>query len=125
MLTLVLCVVVATLFLRGIPSSRYTSNAVHPATKNNGIRSTFSGRLCPIAITVPALTHSVISLISTSEIHDRHAAFNTRTQSPPRIYKRSVSVRQWTYNFGVRQFMRQLRFENGILKDIETLKYGY
>jgi len=43
----------------------------------------------------------------------------------PRIYKRSVSVRQWTYNFGARQFMRQLRFENGILKEIETLKYGY
>lgn len=43
----------------------------------------------------------------------------------PRIYKRSVSVRQSTYNFGARQFMRQLTFENGILKDIETLKYGY
>lgn len=42
-----------------------------------------------------------------------------------RVYKRSVSVKQWTYNFGSRRFMRQLRFENGILKDIETLKYGY
>ena len=46
-------------------------------------------------------------------------------QVTPRIYQRSVSVRQWTYNFGARRFMRQLRFENGILKDIETLEYGY
>ena len=46
-------------------------------------------------------------------------------QGAPRLYKRSVSVRQWTYNFGSRRFMRQLRFENGILKHIETLKYGY
>jgi hypothetical protein len=60
-------------------------------------------------------------------VRDPRPARAIQHHSPvtPRIYKRSVSVRQWTYNFGARQFMRQLKFENGILKDIETLKYGY
>ena len=30
-------------------------------------------------------------------------------------------VQLWTYNLGTRRFMRQLRFENGILKKIDTL----
>ncbi len=36
-----------------------------------------------------------------------------------------VVIRLWTYNRGSRSFIRQLRFENGILKRIDTLKYGY
>ncbi len=36
-----------------------------------------------------------------------------------------VVIQLWTYNRGSNQFIRQLRFENGILKRIETLDYGY
>lgn len=37
----------------------------------------------------------------------------------------AVIVNLWTYNFGRRQFMRELRFENGRLVDIERLDYGF
>lgn len=36
-----------------------------------------------------------------------------------------VVVQLWTYNFGAQKFMRQLRFENGILVKIEKLDYGF
>ncbi len=36
-----------------------------------------------------------------------------------------VVVQLWTYNFGAQKFMRQLRFENGILVRIEKLDYGF
>lgn len=35
-----------------------------------------------------------------------------------------VTVREWTYNFGRRKFMRKIRFEDGIVKRIETLRRG-
>ncbi|MGE3533156.1 MAG: DUF2845 domain-containing protein [Steroidobacteraceae bacterium] len=31
----------------------------------------------------------------------------------------------WVYNFGSRKFMRQLRFEDGVLVEIKILEYGY
>lgn len=37
----------------------------------------------------------------------------------------SVVITLWTYNFGTRTLMRELRFENGRLVRIETLNYGY
>ena len=36
-----------------------------------------------------------------------------------------VLVQLWTYNQGKRRFMRQLRFENGILQKVDTLGRGY
>lgn len=36
-----------------------------------------------------------------------------------------VQVEAWIYNFGPNKFMRSLRFEDGILAEIETLGYGY
>ncbi len=36
-----------------------------------------------------------------------------------------VVVQIWTYNFGAQKFMRQLRFENGILIRIKKLDYGF
>jgi hypothetical protein len=36
-----------------------------------------------------------------------------------------VSVEAWVYNFGPNKLMRRLRFENGVLAQIETLGYGY
>jgi hypothetical protein len=43
----------------------------------------------------------------------------------PELTAGSVLIQLWTYNRGSSQFMRQLRFENGILRRIETLDYGY
>ncbi len=36
-----------------------------------------------------------------------------------------IIVDEWIYNFGPRYFMRSLIFENGILKEINRLGYGY
>ncbi len=40
-------------------------------------------------------------------------------------YYHEVPVTVFVYNFGPRKLMRQLRFEGGMLTDIETLGYGY
>lgn len=40
-------------------------------------------------------------------------------------YFQEVRVTEYIYNFGPRKLMRKLRFEGGILTDIETLGYGY
>lgn len=36
-----------------------------------------------------------------------------------------VIVETWLYNFGPSRLMRKLRFEDGVLQDVETLGYGY
>ncbi len=36
-----------------------------------------------------------------------------------------VSVEHWTYNLGPQKLMRRLRFEDGILVEVETLGPGY
>jgi hypothetical protein len=36
-----------------------------------------------------------------------------------------IPVEAWVYNFGPNKFMRRLRFENGVVAEIETLGYGY
>lgn len=36
-----------------------------------------------------------------------------------------VAVESWIYNLGTNKLMRRLRFEDGVLTDIETLGYGY
>jgi Protein of unknown function (DUF2845) len=36
-----------------------------------------------------------------------------------------VSVELWTYNFGPSKLMYRLRFEDGILVDVDTLSHGY
>ena len=43
----------------------------------------------------------------------------------PLFIKEYVAVERWTYNLGPNQFVRYLRFENGILKKITTGDYGY
>lgn len=40
-------------------------------------------------------------------------------------YYQEVPVTVFIYNFGPRKLMRKLRFEGGMLTDIETLGYGY
>jgi Protein of unknown function (DUF2845) len=36
-----------------------------------------------------------------------------------------IPVEVWIYNRGPNSFVRQLRFEDGMLKEIRTLGYGY
>jgi hypothetical protein len=36
-----------------------------------------------------------------------------------------VSVEYWTYNFGPNKLMYRLRFEDGLLVDVDTLSHGY
>jgi hypothetical protein len=36
-----------------------------------------------------------------------------------------VPVESWVYNLGPNKLMRRLRFEGGVLTEIETLGYGY
>ena len=36
-----------------------------------------------------------------------------------------VQVEAWIYNLGPNKLMRRLRFEGGVLTEIETLGYGY
>jgi len=39
--------------------------------------------------------------------------------------KRYITVEEWTYNFGPRQFMRIVTLKNGAITDIRTGNYGY
>jgi hypothetical protein len=43
----------------------------------------------------------------------------------PFLVNEHVKIEVWTYNFGPSQFIRYLRFENGVLKDISIGGYGY
>jgi hypothetical protein len=43
----------------------------------------------------------------------------------PREIVVPVLVEEWIYNFGPHRLMRQLRFENGELRRIRALGYGY
>jgi hypothetical protein len=36
-----------------------------------------------------------------------------------------VLIEQWTYNLGPRKLMRSIRLENGIVRDVDHLGYGY
>lgn len=36
-----------------------------------------------------------------------------------------IPVEYWTYNLGPTKLMRRLRFEDGLLVDVETLGHGY
>ncbi len=36
-----------------------------------------------------------------------------------------VLIEEWTYNFGPRKLMRMVVFENGLVRDVRRLGYGY
>jgi len=44
---------------------------------------------------------------------------------PPQPVVIAVSIDEWTYNFGPHNLMYRLRFEDGILRSLKTLQYGY
>jgi len=54
----------------------------------------------------------------------RRGAIGTSTVLLPGFVE-EVLVEVWTYNFGPHKLMRQLRIENGILREVEHLGYGY
>ena len=62
-------------------------------------------------------------------VDERYGAKGSRLHHPRRTLDieeyEEVLIEEWTYNFGPRKFMRILIFENGILKKIEKLGYGY
>jgi hypothetical protein len=58
-------------------------------------------------------------------LEDKIIAERAHRLLPYQHVVRSVSVREWTYNFGRRKFMRMIRFENGVVTRIETLNYGF
>jgi len=37
----------------------------------------------------------------------------------------AIPVEVWTYNLGPNKLMRRLKFEDGLLVDVETLSHGY
>jgi len=37
----------------------------------------------------------------------------------------AIPVEYWTYNLGPNKLMRRLKFEDGLLVDVETLGHGY
>ena len=37
----------------------------------------------------------------------------------------AVTIEEWLYNFGPQRFMQLLRFENGKLRKLSSLDYGY
>lgn len=43
----------------------------------------------------------------------------------PGNYFHELQVTEFIYNFGPRKLMRRLRFEGGVLRNIETLRRGY
>ena len=63
------------------------------------------------------ISRSTILRIPTVWIHGRPYQLSTEEVAIP--------VETWVYNFGPRKFMRKLRFEDGVLVDIEVLEYGY
>lgn len=36
-----------------------------------------------------------------------------------------IPIEYWTYNLGPHKLMRRLKFEDGLLVDVETLSHGY
>jgi hypothetical protein len=41
------------------------------------------------------------------------------------FFAEEVLIEEWIFNFGPNKLMRKVIFENGIVVDVDTLKYGY
>lgn len=60
-------------------------------------------------------------------IENRHSHFVNQADSVAIIQGGHIEifVEEWVYNFGPHRLMRRLHFENGILRDIESIGRGY
>ncbi len=59
-----------------------------------------------------------------SPYYQRRYGYHNRRYRPNVICKYRI-IDVWTYNFGPRKFMRELIFRRGVVKEINTLDYGY
>lgn len=63
------------------------------------------------------------------DVEERTAVRGTRLRHPYGALEidqfEEVVIEEWTYNFGSRKFQQLLEFENGELKNIQELGYGY
>jgi uncharacterized protein DUF2845 len=64
--------------------------------------------------------------------YQEHTEYRVLRYTPPTPYPGIVEeraipilIQEWRYNFGPNRLMRYLRFENGILKAIESIGRGY
>ena len=78
-------------------------------------------------VSLGATTGEVISKCgqptSSAQREDRRVTGGPRGSGDRTIT--SVTVNDWTYNFGPNQFQYRLLFENGRVARIESLDYGY
>lgn len=62
-------------------------------------------------------------------VEERRAIRGSRLRHPQGALEinqfEEVLIEEWTYNFGPRKFQQFLQFENGALKKVENLGYGY
>lgn len=62
-------------------------------------------------------------------VQERRAIRGSRLRHPNGILEidqfQEVLIEEWTYNFGPRKFQQFLQFEDGALKKVEDLGYGY
>ena len=60
---------------------------------------------------------------------ERYGISGSRLRHPGRTLDierfEDILIEEWIYNFGPRRFKQYLRFENGILREIRDLEYGY
>lgn len=60
---------------------------------------------------------------SYSQEHTVYRVFRQTPPAPDIVVP--IIIQEWRYNFGPNRFMRYLRFENGILKAIESIGRGH
>jgi Protein of unknown function (DUF2845) len=74
----------------------------------------------------------VLEMCGQPSYSQEHTEYRVLRYTPPATYPGIVEervipiiIQEWTYNFGPNRLMRYLRFENGILKAIESRGRGY
>jgi len=62
--------------------------------------------------------------IESRVVHRRVVAFGSYVH-PGLGLLEDVLIEDWTYNFGPGKLMRQIRLENGFVRDVRELGYGF
>ena len=64
---------------------------------------------------------SVDRWTETRTLHEYYRLYNRNYEWREPVV---IVIEEWLYDFGSTRFQRLLRFENGVLKKIESLRYG-
>ena len=88
----------------------YATNAQAMRCQNRIISRGQSAYIVAQLCGYPEQIVRTVEYLSTRDRHSEHAI--------------EIQVELWTYDFGPHRFMRELRFENGVLASIRTLSYG-